>query len=1497
MLANLSQRLLNKICLIILFAVFVSVVSVVSASGVTINGSGVSSGIYSPGQNTTILFEDDFSDPNLGNWILFGSPRPRVLSQMEGRDGVFDNNGDSWCDSGAVSRDTFSLPESFIIESGMYLKVIRSTGCWAAATFGLTRENKPAGKDVYCPDVDYPLGIRFSIWYAGDACWQTPIEKRRHAYISCWIYAEDGKEEGRGWILADKYINGWHDYKIVVEDRIVEFYIDEELIFRSTKKLHPSVLDGKKLYLGERSSGSAGKAYHDYVRVYAGTYHDAKIISFILSPKELKPGDTITAKVTVKNTGTTTRSFWVGLSYQKPSGGWYNVPPKETDSLAPGQEQTLQFEYTLPSNAEPGSYKAVTAIWNGYDSENNKMIEPMFDRKDIHDAFVVLKDNAKITSFTPPMGLFKPGDTITARVTVKNTGTSTRSFWVGLSYQKPSGDWYNVPPKETRILSPEEEQTLQFEFILPDDAEPGSYNATAAVWNGYDSENDEMIPPMFDREDVEEAFKVKENWIRIGEVSSPASGIIKIPVHGKTTYAIYILVVIVDENGFKWEDKEMGLCIPPCEFNSELDVTTFHYKNGIHKIRVILLGKSVEECLIEEILKSILPFYSYIDPTYDFYRALHVYGEQCVKLIDEDEIEVKFNNPNPVPQGWEPGTGGFVDKERLFSEDLGIVRDLRNNGYITEERDYIVSVYRDFIGKTEVWLPLIAKPFVLLYEKISDILGKVEILKAIVEDNPQGLAVTIIKGTVEEVILEEIKKYVENSERWHIYLYGGSDHQGNHYVVYVTADYYNYKNIEFININKDDIEIWETRLYHLNKQDEWEYKASSIEIGVDPSGYRHEYGKYITPINFKHTIIKDRNEEYHFVVNKVLPKLSKEAEEAEDYELKDQPLGYMYLNIILPANIKLSNAKIVIERGGNSEELPAVMFFLNESGEFEKCKEIPAGKRGAIKIPIIFEATEHVYFELTGVNVGIDKVIKYGLAYTKDADEVRFATVKVNVLPNVPFEKIQEKDIKILPWSDNKGYAYNIVLSNNLWGKRLYVLFDDRYIGSIPSGFPLPKWKSFQTNTKIRNIILLTDSYDRVFTKELNDKDYNLRNRPLDDFEGEIQDDDIIVKKLADGRYSIKVRNNLLEILYVFIFPKGKETWRNLLKILPAIPPPSEGSIIVDYEPGFIIAETKEGRAWYKVINLQLPNQATPILSFTLHSNADLHIYDSLGRHVGINYTTGEPETQISNATYYRNNVQRITVPAGQYKVVLVGTGSGEYKLTIEGENVTKSFEGRISKGEVHSLNVKAEIKAGNFSIVAEEPKPLHALRTARGNVSFIIDRGYIENMSIVNESDLPEENVYFDFPFSVFSFNITGIDPGSEVIVTINLPSDIPENVEYWVYGPTKGNLDPHWYKTEIGSNDGDNIIIVRLKDGGLGDYNISKNGVITHIGGIIINELPVANANGPYYGIEGQPVEFNASLSYDTEGMQLTYHWNFGDGSTAVTTQIQKQKRIISL
>jgi PKD repeat protein len=43
-----------------------------------------------------------------------------------------------------------------------------------------------------------------------------------------------------------------------------------------------------------------------------------------------------------------------------------------------------------------------------------------------------------------------------------------------------------------------------------------------------------------------------------------------------------------------------------------------------------------------------------------------------------------------------------------------------------------------------------------------------------------------------------------------------------------------------------------------------------------------------------------------------------------------------------------------------------------------------------------------------------------------------------------------------------------------------------------------------------------------------------------------------------------------------------------------------------------------------------------------------------------------------------------------------------------------------------------------------------------------------------------------------------------------------------------------------------------------------------------------PVANAGGPYTGIEGVSLAFNGSASTDPQGQTLTYAWDFGDGNT---------------
>ena len=83
--------------------------------------------------------------------------------------------------------------------------------------------------------------------------------------------------------------------------------------------------------------------------------------------------------VTIKNTGAKAHAFWVGLSFLEPNAGswpvgWYDIMPQETPVLQPNETYIVKFTFTIPPSLPPGTYEAVTAVWEGYDKGSHKML-------------------------------------------------------------------------------------------------------------------------------------------------------------------------------------------------------------------------------------------------------------------------------------------------------------------------------------------------------------------------------------------------------------------------------------------------------------------------------------------------------------------------------------------------------------------------------------------------------------------------------------------------------------------------------------------------------------------------------------------------------------------------------------------------------------------------------------------------------------------------------------------------------------------------------------------------------------------------------------------------------------------------------------------------------------------------------------------------------------------------------------------------------------------
>ncbi len=108
-------------------------------------------------------------------------------------------------------------------------------------------------------------------------------------------------------------------------------------------------------------------------------------------------------------------------------------------------------------------------------------------------------------------------------------------------------------------------------------------------------------------------------------------------------------------------------------------------------------------------------------------------------------------------------------------------------------------------------------------------------------------------------------------------------------------------------------------------------------------------------------------------------------------------------------------------------------------------------------------------------------------------------------------------------------------------------------------------------------------------------------------------------------------------------------------------------------------------------------------------------------------------------------------------------------------------------------------------------------------------------------------------FPHGLFSFTLNSCIAGNSVTITMTYPSAVPAGVQYWKFGPTPAGNNctgaacavDHWYTIPATFNG--NTATFSITDGGLGDDDLTVNGIIVDAGG---------PGNGPGNGLTLAPI-----------------------------------------
>lgn len=130
------------------------------------------------------------------------------------------------------------------------------------------------------------------------------------------------------------------------------------------------------------------------------------------------------------------------------------------------------------------------------------------------------------------------------------------------------------------------------------------------------------------------------------------------------------------------------------------------------------------------------------------------------------------------------------------------------------------------------------------------------------------------------------------------------------------------------------------------------------------------------------------------------------------------------------------------------------------------------------------------------------------------------------------------------------------------------------------------------------------------------------------------------------------------------------------------------------------------------------------------------------------------------------------------------------------------------------------------------------------------------------------------------FYFNVTN---EGDVKITLTDEEGNPFTATVYLYGPDSATAYKGWFGNGVGNftNLTPGRYYVYFYGSVVGKYTLLITGALD--GMPVDNEMPVAEANGPYAGKAGEEISFSSEGSKDEDGSIVSYNWIFGDGATS--------------